>query len=411
MTSDSAKTISLQRLAMRLSQQHAGNTAILVDLSAVPAIHNRIMFRSFARFIEERTIDEPIDALPLARNILVLMAPHAVAQRILAKLEKLNQQLQEDRHGALGLRSFDLDKQAARFTDTARRLMEQAPAPGSERSIPVRDEAPPSADALTDVITLHRILWQADLSNQTRRQAIWQLVRDTAPKILAEEVWISIAAIERATGIPLGNDIWLLAKATELLDQRVLSHFLSDTAMLTLPLSINLHLTTLIGATFRKLLQDKPVADVEKLLVEVPLLEWRVNSTLSQAALRILKQHGIRLALDGILPDVLAGLSDAEIAAAGFLKLDAAGALAVRQVEALQALPAEKRAAILDKAIFCHCDNPQAVIAGIEGGVRNFQGRGLTPLLEDTDAIERLLGYEAAEGVVAALKGLPARPA
>lgn len=406
MTSDSAKTLSLQRLASRLRQRHAGNTAILVDLSAIPAIHSRIMFRSFARFIEERTIDEPIDALPMARNIVVLMAPHEVAQRILGKLEQLNQQLKEQHHGALNVRAFDLDKHAQRFTDTARRLMEQAPAPASERAIPVRDEAPPSADALTDVITLHRVLWQADLSNQTRRQTIWQLLPNTAPEILADEVWISIAAIERATGFPLNEDIWLLGKATEMLDQRVLSHFLADTGALTRPLSINLHLTSVIGAGFRKLLQDKPDNDVRRLMVEVPLVEWRINAALSQAGLRILNQHGIRLCLDGIQPDLLAGLSDAEIAAAGFLKLDAAGALAQQQADALQKLPAEKRDAIMAKAIFCHCDNIEAVATGIAAGIRYFQGRGVTPLLEDAEEMERLLGYEAAEGAVAALKGL-----
>jgi len=410
MSNDAAKAMSLQKLATRLRAQHAGNTAILVDLSAIPAIHNRIMFRSIARFIEERTIDEPIDAVPLARNILVLMAPHEVAQRILGKLEGLNRQLQEERHGALNMRAYDLDKHAARFTDMARRLMEQAPAPASERAIAVRDEAPPNADALTDVITLHRILWQADLSNQTRRQVIWQLHRNSVPQILAEEVWISIAAIERVTGIPLSSDIWLLGKATEMLDQRVISHFLADTAMLSLPLSINLHLTTVIGAAFRKLLQDKPVADLGKLIAEVQLLEWRVNGALSQAALHILNRHDIRLALDGIKPDALAGLTEVEIAAAAFLKLDAADGLAQQQIDALKALPAEKRDAILAKAIFCHCDDMQTVVLGIEGGLGAFQGRGVMPLLEDTDEVERLLGYEAAEGLVGALKGLNAAP-
>lgn len=406
MATEYTKTISLDRLAARLRQQHAGNIAILVDLSAIPAIHSRIMFRSFARFIEERTIDEPIDAVPLARNILVMLAPAPVAQRVKEKLEKLNIQLHDQHHGSIRIRQYDLESQAVAFTETARRLMEQAPAPGSERVMAIRDEAPPDANALGDVINLHRILWQADLSNQTRRQPIWELVANTAPAILADETWISIAAIERATGIDLYDNMWLLAKATEMLDQRVISNLMGDTAVLSRPLSVNLHLSTIISTAFRKLLHDKPQAEVAQLLVEVPLLEWRINAALSQTALRILRQAGIRLCMDGIQPDQLAGISDEEVAAADFLKLDAAGAKAEAGKMALQQLPAGRRDVLIPKLIFCHCDTAAAVETGLEGGLRFFQGRGLTPLLEDTETMERLLGYEAADAAVGALKGL-----
>lgn len=406
MATEYSKIMSLDRLAARLRQQHAGNIAILVDLSAIPAIHSRIMFRSFARFIEERTIDEPIDAVPLARNILVMLAPAAVAQRIKEKLDALNTQLHDQRHGSIRIRQYDLESQATAFADTARRLMEQAPAPGSERVMMVRDEAPPDANALGDIINLHRILWQADLSNQTRRQPIWELVPNTAPAILSDETWISIAAIERATGVDLYDNMWLLAKATEMLDQRVISNLMGDTTVMSRPLSINLHLTSVIGTAFRKLLHDKPQDEIAQLLVEVPLLEWRINSKLSQTALHILRQAGVRLCLDGIQPDQLAGISDDELAAADFLKLDAAGGKAAEVSTALKNMAAERRELLLPKVIFCHCDNAAAVEAGLETGSRFFQGRGLTPLLEDTDAMERLLGYEAADAAVGALKGL-----
>ncbi len=73
---------------------------------------------------------------------------------------------------------------------------------------------------------------------------------------------------------------------------------------------------------------------------------------------------------------------------------------------ALQQLPAGRRDVLLPKLIFCHCDTAAAVETGLEGGLRFFQGRGLTPLLEDTETMERLLGYEAADAAVGALKGL-----
>src|SRR3546814_17770724 len=116
----SSRTLPLPQLALRLKQQHAGQVAILVDLSAIPAIHSRIMFRSMARFIEEHTADQPIDAVPLARNILVMLAPPEAAQRLRSRLEALSAQLVEPRHGAIRLRLFAIDSQAEQFAATAR---------------------------------------------------------------------------------------------------------------------------------------------------------------------------------------------------------------------------------------------------------------------------------------------------
>lgn len=386
--------------------QHAGKIATLVDLSAIPNIQSRIMFRSISRFIEERTLDVPIDAVPLARNIVILMAPEPVAQELHARLDGLSANLEEQHQGSLRVRQFNLDRQSDAFVETACRLMEQAPAPGSARLMPLRDEAPPDFDTLHRIIDVHRVLWHADITNHCRRQTIWKLEPDAVPAVLADEVWASISAIEQAAGIALGDNIWLLGKTTELLDQRLLAQIAVEARSLKRPTAVNLHLATVISTTFQAMAANKPADQLHNLIVEVPLVEWRTNHALSGTALQVLQRHGIPLCLDHVRPADFATLTEKEWQAADYIKFDASLPVLDQQVTALQAPSPDQVSLIRRKGIFCQCDTVEAVAAGLSVGIRHFQGRALAPLLEDTDALEQLFGRKTAEGAAAALKGV-----
>lgn len=387
-----SRTLPLHQLAQRLKSQHAGKVAILVDLSAIPAIHSRIMFRSMARFIEEHTADQPIDALPLARNILVMLAPHEAAPRLFGRLESLSAQLQEHRHGSLRLRQFSIDSQAEQFAATARELMTQTPAPPSERIVPLRDAAAPDLEALTRVIDINRVLWQADLSSMTRRQAIWRLQSGADVEAFAEEAWVSIKALEHSLGLSLQDDIWLLGKTTELLDQRMIAQIAAEEDSLDYPVSINLHLASLVSAAFDRFVGERPAEQVARLIVEVPLVEWQINGRLQQAASGLLRRYGIRLCLDGIQPDDVARLTDAHWQEADLLKFDAAESVAQAQLAALRALPEGRKTLLAQKGILCHCEDEAGVAGGLAAGLQYFQGYGLARLLENPLALERLIG-------------------
>lgn len=399
-------TVPLSRLAEKLARDHADDVAILVDLSGISSISNRLMFRSMARFIEERTAEEPFEAVSLARNILVLLAEPAAARRLREKLELLSEHLKQHHYGSIALRLFDLKTQSHRFVSSAQRLMEQSPAPPSDRVVPLRDEPAPDLDSLDRVIDLQRALGQADLSNQSRRQVIWKLQPNMPPTAIGEENWISIDAIERITGIALRQNIWLFGKATELLDQRMIAQIMTDAIPPDRLLSINLHLTTIIGGTFRRLLDEKPADQIRQLMVEITLPEWRTNHVVSSAARQILLQRGIHICLDVVDPASLGTLTDSDLQAVDYLKLDAAGHYAEAHVAALQVLPPALYDRVLQKAIFVHCDDAVAVATGLAAGIRHFQGRGLAPLLEDIDMFAHLLGAKAADGATGALKGL-----
>lgn len=414
LSTDSMRTMSralpYKQMAERVKQQHAGKMALLVDLSAVSNIHNRIVFRSITRFIEERMIGEPIDAMPLARNILVLLAPQKSAQQLADQLMNFGSQLQQQNYGSLRLRIFDMENQSSQFIETTRQLMEQAPALQTDREIDMRDPAAPDLKSLAHVIDTHRVLWQADISNQSRRQTIWQLETDISPKVLADEIWVSIAAIERITGITLHDKMWLFDKTTELLDHRVIAQLMAETRSLTRPTSVNMHLTTVIDAGFRRLLDDKPAAQLRQLIIEIPYAEWRLGADLRDKALQVLRQHGIRLCLDGINPQEAKTLTEADWENAHFLKLDAAAHAFGAQASALHHLANTWRTQMKDKAILCHCDTAAVVEAGIGAGIRFFQGRGLPALLDDVKTMSRLLGVKSADGAAAALKGIENRP-
>jgi EAL domain-containing protein (putative c-di-GMP-specific phosphodiesterase class I) len=399
-----SKPIPLLRLADRLRQQHAGKSAVLVDVSGIANIDSRIVFRSVARFIEERTLGEPMDAVSLARNMLVLLAPPEASLRIVSQLEKLGEDLKEQHQGTIRARVFDLEKQSAQFVETARQLMEVAPAPRSERIVPLRDEAAPDLSSLSRIIDLNRILGQADLANQCRRQFIWRLQHNTAPTVLADEIWVSISAVEQITGIALRDNIWLLGKATELLDQRLMAQVATDWAHMTRPLSINLHLVTVVSKALLRLISERPTGIARQLMVEIPAMEWRSNPPLAASALQLLRQHDIRLCLDGIGPDDVRTLKDQDWRDADYLKFDLVAGLRQQQLSGLQALSAEQREMLHNKGIFCHCDTLEAVAGGLELGVQYFHGRMLTPLLDDAEAMTRLLGVTAADGAALALK-------
>lgn len=394
------------RLAERLRMQHAGKIATLVDLSAIPNIESSIMFRSISRFIEERTLDVRVDAVPLARNIVILMTTEPAAQDLHARLDGLSANLEEQHQGSLRVRQFNLDRQSDAFVETAQRLMEQAPAPRSARLMSLRDDPAPDFDSLHRIIDVHRVLWHADITNHCRHQTIWNLEPDAAPTVLADEVWASISAIEQAAGISLGDNIWLLGKTTELLDQRLLAQIAVEARSLKRPTAVNLHLATIISRTFQAMAANKPADQLHNLIVEVPLVEWRTNHALSTTALQVLRRYGIPLCLDHVRPEDVATLTEKEWQAADYIKFDASLPVLDRQIAALQAPPPDWVAQLRKKGIFCQCDAVEAVAAGLSVGIRHFQGRALGPLLEDADAVEQLLGRKTAEGAAAALKGL-----
>lgn len=412
MLADSLRAKTLLSLAAEVGDRQGGRIALVVDLSGIPGTRSRVVFRAFVRFIEERVANDAVRAQFLARNTIVLLASKDAADAIAKRLTELNSFLVSQRYGSLTVKAFDLADQAQSFVTYSIHRIEQAPPPPADRSVTIRDEAAPDIRSLGHIVDIDRAIGQADLSMQIRSQSIWSLVPGAMPTAYAEEIWVSIAAIERITGKPIHDDLWVFGKSTELLDQRVISYLRRDRADNHPPLFVNLNPSSVVGGAFRHLVDEMPAARARELAVEITLLNWRADPQASTKIADLLGRTGIRLALDGIQPAQLDSLSDQELAAADFLKIDAAEADGPALAAALAGFRGSDR--LGDIGILCHCDSIEAIETGIKAGVRLFQGRLLASFIDDPAALERLLGPETArlgaQALMTAHAPPPARP-
>lgn len=400
MLPEAIKAKALLKLAREISQHKAGYSALIVDLSGVPAIRNRVLFRAFVRFLEEHALDRAVRVHPLAMNVVVLVVPSDDRLQITRRIEELNDFLLSQRHGRVQLVHYDLEASPDRFVAYCTRLMEQAPAPAPDRSVPITDPAPPDIASLDRMIDIQRSIGQADLTLQIRSQTIWRLEKELPPVAFAEELWVSIAAIEQITGQYIHSDAWLFGRSTELLDQRMLNHLNKEPPTTPLRLFLNLNPSSIVGGNFRKLVANLPAEQLHRMTVETALLDWRRSSDVAGRILDQLQRQGVALALDGLRAQDLVTLSPEELASADFLKLDALAQDEVALDKALAGLAPET----ITKLVLCHCESTAQIGTGIAHGITLFQGSHLANFLDTPAEIESLLGQAAAEAAPQAVK-------
>lgn len=400
MLPEAIKAKALLKLAREISQNKAGYSALIIDMSGVPAIRNRVLFRAFVRFLEEHALERATRVHPLAMNVVVLVAPTNDCPLIARRIEELNDFLLSQRHGRIQVVHYNLEASPDRFVAYCTRLMEQAPAPAPDRSVPITDPAPPDIASLDRMIDIHRSIGQADLTLQIRSQTIWQLEQEQPPAAFAEEFWVSIAAIEQITGQLIHSDAWLFGRSTELLDQRMLSHLSKDPPVTPLRLFLNLNPSSIVGGNFRKLVAELPAEQLRRLTIETALLDWRRSADVAGRILDQLQRLGIALALDGIRAQDIATLTPEELAAADYLKLDAVAQDAAALDKALAGVAPE----IAAKIVLCHCESTAQIGIGIQHGIMLFQGSHLASFLDNPAEIESLLGRMAADATPQAVK-------
>lgn len=400
MLAEKIKARALLGLSRDIQDQKAGRTGIVIDLSGIPAIRNRILFRAFLSFIEERCLKRPLRARSLAMNVVLVIIRNEEVEPVEHSIAELNQYLISQRHGVAKIHSFDLETMADRFVAFCAQLMEQAPPPAPDRSIPTRLAAPPDIAHLGQLIDIARTIGQADLSLYIQSQTIWRLEPGQAPVAFAEELWTSIAAIERVTNHLIHDDTWIFQRSTELLDNRVLSHLLRERRRKPVRQFLNLNPASIVGGDFRRLIASLQTDQVRKLTVEMTLSNWRADPDVSRRITALLRRNGISLAIDGLRVHDLVELTAEQRQAADFFKIDAAAP----PPETLKAGLATLPSTFVTKLILCHCDTAEQIAAGLSAGLRFYQGRGLADFLDNPEQIESLLGRVAAEAAATAVK-------
>lgn len=369
-------------------------SAFILDFSGIPAADNNIVFYAFIRFVEEGCVGGVRGRL-LAGNAVSVLVPTALAEKMNGFLEKLNGFLLSRHYGGLSVRMFDLSKSAMEF---AVRCVEYIRGPQKNRAEDLLDffqSAPANYRQLGQLIELERMVGQADLSMHVRLQSIWHLERNTIPALFGVEMWVAMAVMEEITGTSIMHDNWMFERFTELLDTRVLSYVTKECRVTRVRQFLNLNPIAVISDNFQRMVRAVPARQLRQLTVEISLTAWRRNVRAREDVLNRFERFGIGLAIDGIPVSELADLVERDIEGARYLKVN----VAPFTPEEIEISLARCPKSILVKSILCRCENADQIAAGVEGGIRYFQGYGLSDFLDSPEQVAAVLGDKAADNL------------
>lgn len=386
----------LHRFAERLAKEGQGKGAIVIDLSGIPEVNDRLFFRAMVRFIEERVGDKALQVVPMARHCVAILANMGEVRTLAGRFDELAKFLNDQHHGTLRVVPFNLEHEARRFVEMATRLMEQNPLPEPDRTLRVPTEAAPDMAALDRYLSIDRSLQNADISSLTRSQDQWHLAPDVVPIAVAREIWVSMPALEDRLSLDLRGDRWLFSQTTEITDHRLIAYLAKHDLNEGVPVCVNLHLQTVHTGDFRRFTAVLTEAERRRLTFELSQAERRATPELFVKTVDYLHSLGCFVALDGLAADDLPALLDGDWRQYDYLKLDWPSVLG-REEEAaawIVQLGAER-------FVLHHCDDDRAVSFGLPLKVTRYQGRGIQAFVDNPERVRALLGNEAGDAVAA----------
>ncbi|WP_139833709.1 hypothetical protein [Thalassospira alkalitolerans] len=368
--------------------------AFVLDFSGVPATRSRTVFCSFLRYFEYGCAQNLTSRL-LSDHAISLLMPLDQREIMSAFIDQLNFFLLSRRYGAMDVRVFDLNHETSEFAICCVEYMRATTRETAEDFLDFYQAPPKSAEQLGQLVEIERIVGQADMSMHIRMQPIWLLQSGLSPEWFGEEFWVSMAAMEEITGKDILRDDWMFARFTELLDNRVLSHITKEPYSGDAAQFLNLNPVAVVSANFRRMVKTLPARQLRKLTVEISHLMWRNNPKVRKGIQNSFDRYGIKLAFDQISIQKLPVVSPAEIDIANYLKLNVFD-LGGEEIEAILRDCSEE---LIRKIVFCRCETMEQIQAGVNAGVKYFQGYGMAKFLNNPDAIESVLGRGAANNI------------
>ncbi|MGO8919944.1 MAG: hypothetical protein ACLQJR_28935 [Stellaceae bacterium] len=370
----------VQHLAGALS----GQRAILFHLSRLQRHNRRNKHLQIAANMLEEVVQRFSGRLfVLSAGDIVLICKSARRKTLVGAVELIRYLFHDDplaQHDDAGsdfCSLFDLETDYGRFLAVVRRLKEarekraasELPRQGAA---PARARRPLDPRHLADVLG---IINRADLSNVMRRQTIWSLAPDAAPRRLFDELFVSIEELGQALApdYQLANDRWLFQYLTQTLDRRVLSQLARDYPAVARGLSINVNVATLLSPEFAAFEDYLPVHARGKIVLELQLADIWSDFGAYLFAENLAKQHGYRLSLDGVRPRALP-LIDAPRLGVDYLKLIWEDGLLTLEAEEQEEFHRALAAVAPARVILMRCDRPEAVSFGQAAGISLFQG-------------------------------------
>lgn len=292
-------------------------------------------------------------------------------------------------------RFYDLSNGAARFRDIIRKATEN----GSADTKPEERSGRPSmlgqggiygggVRKLRRQLTpqmlgkLQKVLSMADFSSLIRRQSVCAVIGRSAPQMLFDEVFVSIADL-RDTLLPdvdLTANPWLFQYLTETLDKRVLASVSKhDDGSLINNFSMNLNVSTILSDEFLQFDEDINASMRSTIVLELQLADIFSDIKAFILAKTFAQYRGYKVCIDGITVDKLKYI-DREQLGADLIKI-------IWHPTFMDVINEDKHftdyvnKAERAKMIICRVDDPQAVEVGNSLGINLYQGRYIQRLL------------------------------
>lgn len=292
-------------------------------------------------------------------------------------------------------RFYDLSNGAARFRDIIRKATENGSA----------DTKPEERSGRTSMLgqggiygggvrklrrqltpqmlgKLQKVLSMADFSSLIRRQSVCAVIGRSAPQMLFDEVFVSIADL-RDTLLPdvdLTANPWLFQYLTETLDKRVLASVSKhDDGSLINNFSMNLNVSTILSDEFLQFDEDINASMRSTIVLELQLADIFSDIKAFILAKTFAQYRGYKVCIDGITVDKLKYI-DREQLGADLIKI-------IWHPTFMDVINEDKHftdyvnKAERAKMIICRVDDPQAVEVGNSLGINLYQGRYIQRLL------------------------------
>jgi hypothetical protein len=274
---------------------------------------------------------------------------------------------------------------AQRYVQDARAVQETT---DEEEGPATEEESEASGDPLTAEI-LSRIetsLASADVSNLMRRQSVCAIIGNAPPQPVFSELYISIADLRQTLlpNVDVMSNPWLFQHMTETLDRRMLSLLVkNDDASVFGDISINLNVTTMLGADFLKFDDNVKAGMRGTIVLEVAAVDIFADVGAFLFARDFAHERGYRICVDGLTHQTLPFVQREKLGV-DLLKLVWHQDLArhARGEHGNDFRQRLKRAGET-RIILCRCGSVEALEFGSEIGVTLFQGRQIEQMVTE----------------------------
>lgn len=229
---------------------------------------------------------------------------------------------------------------------------------------------------------MQKALSMMDFSSLIRRQSVCAVIGKSAPQMIFDEVFVSIADLRDMLmpDVDLFSNPWLFMYLTETLDKRVLASLSRhDDGALTSNFSLNMNVSTILSDDFLEF--DENINPVQRSTI---VLEFQLIDIFSDIKAFILAKtfaqyRGYKICIDGITVDKLQYI-DREHLQSDLIKI-------IWHPSFMDIIHEDKHFTdYVNKSerarmILCRVDDPQAVEIGNSLGINLYQGRYIQRLL------------------------------